>query len=82
MPNWPWERSDAKPVDPERPHAFRQTDDFGLAAVAASGPGGVEGSGSQAVAAAVTDSYRRTSRCGVPGCSRERGDPIHQTEAG
>ena len=75
---WPWSRSARKPVDPHRPHPFEQTDDPGLGAMAASGAGRGRGYGSQVIATAVTDAYRRTSRCGVAGCSKERGDPIHE----
>jgi hypothetical protein len=43
---------------------------------AASGAGGNRGTSSLR-AAMVTDTYLRQTRCGVPGCGRERHDEIH-----
>jgi hypothetical protein len=75
---WPWRRRDP---DPGTPHAFRDIDDIGLAAIAAGGSQWDQASGSLAQVK-TTDNFIRKSRCGVPGCGRERSDPIHQTDAG
>ena len=63
--------------DPGTAHEFRQIDDPGLGAIAAGGTQFEQGYGSigQLV---TTDNFIRKSRCGVPGCGRERSDPIHQ----
>jgi hypothetical protein len=66
-----------KDPDPGTPHEFRQIDDPGLGAVAAGGTQFEQGYGA-ATHVIVADNYIRKSRCGVPGCGRERGDPIHQ----
>ena len=68
---WPWRRRDP---DPETPHAFRQIDDAGLAVAA----GGTQWEQQSLAQVVTTDNYIRKSRCGVPGCGRERHDPIHQ----
>ena len=68
-------RGDRDP-DPGTPHEFRAIDDPGLAAVAAGGGQGGQGYGSM-TQVATTDNFIRKSRCGVPGCGRERSDPIH-----
>jgi hypothetical protein len=65
-------------VDPGTPHQFRQIDDDGMAALAAGGAYGSAGEFGGLTQLAATDNYIRKSRCGVPGCGRERGDPIHQ----
>jgi hypothetical protein len=63
------ERSGSKPF-----HVFKETNDAGIPA-AASGTMGV--TGSQANALGVTTATLRATRCAVPGCGRERHDPIH-----
>jgi hypothetical protein len=65
--------------DPGTPHAFRPIDDAGLGFLAAGGVQPDRGSG-QFTMVAMTDNYIRKSRCGVPGCGRERSDPIHQVQ--
>ena len=77
---WLRRRGDPGPdPDPGTRHAFRRIDDPGLAAVAAGGSQWEMGYGS-ATHVATTDNYIRKSRCGVPGCGRERSDPIHEVE--
>jgi hypothetical protein len=72
----PWRQAEPKPVDPAGPHPFRQIDDPGIVAMAS---GGVIGTGyGSASTIAVADNVIRKSRCGVPGCGRERYDPIHE----
>jgi hypothetical protein len=63
--------------DPGTPHVFHAIDDPGLGAVAAGGAQWDQGYGLM-TQVATTDNYMRKSRCGVPGCGRERTDPIHQ----
>ena len=74
-------RRDRDP-DPGTPHTFRQIDDSGIAALAAGGAfaGGGEYGGLTQVT--TTDNFIRKSRCGVPGCGRERSDPLHQRGEG
>ena len=63
-------------VDPKQPHEFQPIDDPGLAASASGGPTGMGyGADYQAV---MTGNFIRRMRCGVPGCDRDRSDPIHQ----
>jgi hypothetical protein len=59
--------------DPGTPHEFKQIDDPGMGAMAASG----SQRGTSIAQVAVTDNFVRKSRCGVPGCGKERSDPIH-----
>jgi hypothetical protein len=63
--------------DPGKPHQFRRIDDPGLGALAAGGGQGTPGA-SPFTMVMATDNYIRKARCGVPGCGRERSDPIHQ----
>ena len=72
----PWRRAEPTPVDPGSPHPFRQIVDPGIVAIAS---GGVIGTGyGSASPIAVADNVVRKQRCGVPGCGRERHDPIHE----
>ncbi|OGO53253.1 MAG: hypothetical protein A2V84_08925 [Chloroflexi bacterium RBG_16_70_13] len=64
--------------DPSRPHEFRQIHDPGIMAIA--GGAGMSRSFGAATPVAVTDNFIRKSRCGVPGCGRERHDPIHEAD--
>lgn len=65
--------------DPGTPHAFRPIDDVGIAMVASGGAGSAPAPGYGGLTQLVTtDNYLRKSRCGVPGCGRERYDPIHE----
>lgn len=59
--------------DPGTPHEFRQIDDAGMGAMASA----QWGRGQSIAGIAMTDNFIRKSRCGVPGCGRERSDPIH-----
>ena len=65
--------------DPKRTHAFLETNDAGMGP-AASGGGWV--SGNQASVLGVTAAHLRSTRCAVPGCGKERHDPIHAPEGG
>lgn len=72
-------RSKREAVDPAQPHEFAAVRDPGIAAVASGG--GQLGYGS-AGPAATTGAYQRSLRCAVPGCGRERSDPIHGVAEG
>jgi hypothetical protein len=76
MPRWPWSRKRAY-VDPGSPHVFRQTDDAGLSSMASRGGGRVGPGGGLSQVILAANLQRDQSRCGVPGCGRERSDPIH-----
>jgi len=69
-------RSDAPPKSggPREPHAFRETVDPGIGAVAA---GGDFRFGADVHAVAATSGFLRSTRCAFPGCGRPREDPIH-----
>ncbi len=60
--------------DPTRPHPFQETDDPGIVPAASAG-GNYQGA--QANIWAVTTAALRGTRCAMPGCGRERHDPIH-----
>lgn len=60
-------------------HAFRPMNDPGMGA-AASNAGGTESGAALAMGAVVTGNFVRDLRCGVPGCGRDRDDPIHFPE--
>lgn len=75
----PWRRPEPPPVDPGSPHSFRQINDPGVGAMA-SGGGPRLGYGTMS-SIAVTDNFIRKQRCGVPGCGRDRYDPIHEQPA-
>lgn len=62
--------------DPGTPHRFKQIDDPGMAAFASGGGQVTQGFGS-VIQVATTDNFIRKARCGVPGCGRDRSDPIH-----
>ncbi len=57
-----------------RSHPFQETNDPGLA-TAASGSGNYQGT--LANVWAVTAAFLRGTRCGMPGCGKERHDPVH-----
>lgn len=62
-------------VEPHQPHEFREINDAGLG----TGLGGMTGRGATNLnMIAMTDNYLRKSVCGVPGCGKDRGDPIHE----
>lgn len=69
-------RGSAAPVNPNAPHTFHSTDDpgMGAAAIRSGGSGGGQALG---INVALTGNYTRALRCGVPGCGRDRDDPIH-----
>ncbi|MEW5991412.1 MAG: hypothetical protein AB1736_08730 [Chloroflexota bacterium] len=71
-------KRDEPPVNPSQPHPFRQIDDPGVAAMA-SGGGPQLGYGAYGQIA-TTDNFIRKARCGVPGCGRDRHDPIHEAD--
>ena len=75
----PWQRAKTKATtDPGRPHAFVETSDSGIGAMAAgSGMSGRSGGETQL---AVTAAVLRATRCGLPGCGKAREDPIHEPE--
>ena len=66
------------PPDPGSPHEFRQIDDDGIGALAAGGAYGGAGDFGGLSQLTTTDNFIRKSRCGIPGCGRERSDPMHQ----
>jgi hypothetical protein len=65
--------------DPGSPHVFRPMNDAGMGAAAAGAAGTISGQ-ALAMDAAVTGNFVREQRCGVPGCGRDRDDPIHFPE--
>jgi len=71
----PWSNQEPRPVHANEPHAFRPVRDAGLG-TGLSGMSGPEGGVSPAFA--MTSRYLRTSLCDVPGCGRDRDDPIHE----
>lgn len=76
----PFRKREAPPVDPSRPHPFREIDDAGLAA---SSSGGFQGMGYGVnYQAVMTGNFMRKQRCGVAGCGRDRHDPIHEADPG
>jgi hypothetical protein len=70
----PWSHREQAPVNPSEPHEFQRIRDVGLATGLARlyqpGGGGISD-------IAMTNNYLRKSRCGVPGCGKDRYDPIH-----
>jgi hypothetical protein len=76
----PRRRPALPPVDPGKPHLFVEVNDAGMGA-AASGSGGNR-STSSLMATVVTTNYMRKSRCGVPGCGRDRHDEMHAAPEG
>jgi hypothetical protein len=60
--------------DPNRSHPFQETADPGI--VPAASAGGNYG-GAQHNMWAVTTATLRGSRCAMPGCGKERHDPVH-----
>ncbi len=68
-------RSGNSGKDAEQSHPFRETNDPGIAAFAS---GGSQYGGSQVNMLATTANYLRSTRCAVPGCGKERHDPIHR----
>lgn len=69
-------RSNSRPRSggPREPHAFRETNDPGVGAVAA---GGDFRFGADVHAVAATAGFLRGTRCAFPGCGKPREDPIH-----
>jgi hypothetical protein len=65
--------------DPGSPHRFRPMNDPGMAAAAAGGSGTSTGA-ALGMDATVTGNFVREQWCGVPGCGRDRDDPIHFPE--
>ena len=67
-------------VNPGKPHAFDPIQDAGLGAMA-SGAGGGAGGQPPGMSSTLAGKVERSARCAVPGCARERDDPIHWPEA-
>jgi hypothetical protein len=65
-------------VHADEPHKFRPVHDAGLSTGLGAANRGAVGGISML---ALTDRYMRTSACDVPGCGKERDDPIHQPAA-
>ena len=77
MPSWPWSRRKAKYVDGSSPHRFEPRNDDGLSSMASHG-GGRMGVGANVSEALLASNLQRDrAHCGVPGCGRERSDPMH-----
>ncbi len=72
----PWSHRDERPVYANEPHAFRPVRDAGMG----TGLGGLSATegGNMPAQVAVTNRYLRMTGCDVPGCGRDRDDPIHQ----
>ena len=73
MPKF-WRPAEGAPTDPGRNHEFVETNDPGLGA-AASGSA-FRGTNTPNVLG-VTTAFLRSTRCAMPGCGKERHDPIH-----
>jgi hypothetical protein len=71
----PWSHKEQRPVHANEPHVFLPVHDAGLGT-------GLAGLGSRdsgfPAQIAITDRYLRTSACAVPGCGKDRDDPIHE----
>jgi hypothetical protein len=72
-------RRSKAPVNPSSPHDFQSNDDPGMGAAAVRSAGG-RGGQALGMNVALTGNYARAQRCGVPGCGRDRDDPIHFPE--
>jgi hypothetical protein len=73
---WPWTRTPPLPVDAHKPHEYREPD--GRAMSTGFGGGRLTSGGTAMGPIAMTSAHLRTSRCGVPGCGKDRHDPIHE----
>ena len=62
------------PDDPSQSHEFVETDDPGLGAAAS---GSAFRATSMPNVLGVTTAFLRSTRCALPGCGKERHDPIH-----
>lgn len=71
----PPRREEPTSVEPGQPHRYREVDDPGITAFASGG--GQFGFG-MAAPVATTNRFMRTRHCCLPGCNRERHDPIHE----
>lgn len=71
----PWSHKEQRPVHPNEPHEFRPVRDAGMGTGLAS-LGSREGGGPSPIA--MTSRYLRMSACAVPGCGKDRDDPIHE----
>jgi hypothetical protein len=67
------------PAEPGRPHEFVELYDPGMASLA-SGAGGGRSVLGGISPVTIADNYMRKSRCGLPGCGRDRFDPLHTVE--
>jgi hypothetical protein len=61
-------------ADPGQPHRYRELDDPGAAFASGGGQLGFGVAGP----VATTNRFMRTRDCCLPGCNRERHDPIHE----
>jgi hypothetical protein len=69
-----WRRAKRTAIDPRLSHEFVETDDPGLGAAAS---GSAFRSTNAPNVLAVTAAFLRSTRCALPGCGKERHDPIH-----
>jgi len=60
--------------DPKLNHPFVEINDPGMGAVAS---GSVFRTTNQVNDLGITTAYLRSTRCAMPGCGKERHDPIH-----
>jgi hypothetical protein len=68
-----WVRS--RPIDPNRPHAFRAVDALGI--LAASDALGYDEGRGQTALLAMTHDHQQEPLCQVPGCRRAPDDRVH-----
>lgn len=73
-------KGSSAPVNPNAPHSFRSNDDPGMGAAAVRSAGG-RGGQALGMNVAITGNYARELRCAVPGCGRDRDDPLHFPES-
>jgi hypothetical protein len=74
-----WRRGSTAPVNPDSPHSFRQIDDAGFGAAVIRSAGSRTGQ-PLGMNASLAGTFQQQLRCGVPGCGRDRDDPIHFPE--
>ena len=72
-------RTAKPPVNPSAPHTFVSIDDAGYGAAVARSAG-ARGGQPLGMNAALAGTFIQQQRCGVPGCGRDRDDPIHFPE--
>ena len=68
----------AESTDPTRHHRYVEINDPGVGAVSS---GSANYGGNLVGTLGMTTAFLRSTRCAMPGCGKERHDPIHTNEA-